>query len=352
MLIDSVIIKLIRNGGKEGPDYNLTIYGHGAVVYEGKNNVKSKGTLEEPIEEKKIMSLLSEFKLLDFFSLNEFYIMDGTAGRPYTVISLSLPVPGKEDQVKTKNIMYYDEDPNVPPRLKKLSDVIDEIVESDRWVSFSPKPKPELQIQPEVPKKEIPPAPKVSRSPKKYRRISTKSIIMIITIVAIIAMTVFAISTGILNINPNDDQDKDNGNGDNGDDPPIIDYEPPDITILRTIDDTSLEKIADYLTNDQDPPKTDLFEQGDMIHVYYKFKNVTHNARYNIVEDVTISYSGAVKDHYSETFENETEYITFYDVCSFETDESWLTGVYMVNLCVEDLTTEKISSKTTTFTIV
>ena len=35
MLIDSLIIKLIREGAGIGPDYRLTIYGDGKVIYEG-----------------------------------------------------------------------------------------------------------------------------------------------------------------------------------------------------------------------------------------------------------------------------------------------------------------------------
>jgi hypothetical protein len=62
MFIDSVIIKLIKKGGGYKPDYSLTIYGHGALEYNGNNNVKIKGKIEEKLDKESVTYLLSEFK--------------------------------------------------------------------------------------------------------------------------------------------------------------------------------------------------------------------------------------------------------------------------------------------------
>ena len=143
MLIDSVIIKLIRNGAGISPDYSLTIYGYGALEYNGNENVKVKGKVEEEFDYNKVISLLSKFKISGFFSLNDPYSVDESAGPPYTVISISMP--GNDGEMKIKSITHYDDDENVPNELTKLEEQIDEITMSDRWVGKSSEIEHETQ---------------------------------------------------------------------------------------------------------------------------------------------------------------------------------------------------------------
>lgn len=143
MLIDSVIIKLTRNGAGVSPDYSLTIYGYGALEYNGNENVKVKGKVEEEFDYDKVISLLSKFKSSGFFSLNDVYSVDESAGPPYTVVSIS--IPGNDGEMKAKSITHYDDDENVPNELIKLENQIDEITMSNKWVGKPSEMEPEMQ---------------------------------------------------------------------------------------------------------------------------------------------------------------------------------------------------------------
>jgi hypothetical protein len=68
MPVDSIVIKLVRNGVGISSSYNIITYGHGTVVYNGIDNVGVKGRKEESIDNDKIISLLSKFKDSWFFS--------------------------------------------------------------------------------------------------------------------------------------------------------------------------------------------------------------------------------------------------------------------------------------------
>jgi len=137
MPIDSVVIKLTKRGAGVSPDYSLTIYGKGDIVYEGKENVEVKGIAKEPLEKEKIMSLLTEFKKTDFFSLNDVYPVEKSNDRPYTIVSIST---GNQDGVeKTKSITHYQDDKNVPKELINLEEKIEEMVGSNKWIGATTK---------------------------------------------------------------------------------------------------------------------------------------------------------------------------------------------------------------------
>lgn len=136
MLIDSVVINLTRKGFDNNPSYSLTIHGHGTLNYNGINNVKVKNQVEENIERDKIISLLSEFKNLGFFSIQDVYYVDTNAGRPFTTVSIS--IPDSNGQMKTKSLSHYDYE-DVPNELKKIENKIDEVTNSEKWVKIPPK---------------------------------------------------------------------------------------------------------------------------------------------------------------------------------------------------------------------
>ena len=144
MLIDAVVINLTRKGFDSNPSYSLTIHGHGTLNYNGINNVKVKDKVEESIERDKIILLLSEFKSLGFFSIQDVYYVDTNAGRPFTTVSIS--IPGSNGQMKTKSLSHYD-DEDVPVELKNIESKIDEVTNSEKWVKKPPKVERDIRSE-------------------------------------------------------------------------------------------------------------------------------------------------------------------------------------------------------------
>jgi len=195
MLVDSVIIKLIRNGMSVNPDYSLIIYGHGSLEYYGNENVKVKGKIDETLDKEKIINLLSEFKKSGFFSLNDTYSVDESLGRSFTTISIS--VPGKDGMIKTKTIIHYQDDRNVPVELKNLGDKIDEIAGSEKWIGkpseviVDPLPEPKIEIQENEIKVQKP------EKHKKEKMFLVKLIMVIVVVIIVLFLTVFAMTSGV-----------------------------------------------------------------------------------------------------------------------------------------------------------
>jgi len=185
MLIDSMVIKLTRGGTGISPDYSLTIYGNGKVVYDGVENVKVKGIVESSIDTEKFISLLSEFKESGFFSLNDVYSIEDSITRPYTVISIS--IPKETGEVATKSIKYYHGDKNVPKELKTLENKIDEIVGSNKWVGdlseyegFELKKEAKPSVKPPIPKKQKMPSKPIKKKPVKLIAVGVIVIVAVV----------------------------------------------------------------------------------------------------------------------------------------------------------------------------
>ena len=140
MLIDSVVIKLIKNGVGISPSYSLTIYGHGSLEYD--ESTKITGKVEEEISKEQVILLLSEFKDSGFFSLDDIYQVDEFAGRPYTVISIS--IPGRDGDMRTKSIRHYN-DENIPDKLKNLENLIEEIASSAKKIKEPTRIEPDAK---------------------------------------------------------------------------------------------------------------------------------------------------------------------------------------------------------------
>jgi hypothetical protein len=109
------------------PEYKLTIYGSGTVVYEGRRFVKIEGKRTTAIGEDKVRQLLLEFRRVDYFSLDDSYEEFRATDMPSAYTSLT--VDGT-----TKTVRHYHGDFNAPEELTELEDRIDEIVNSDQWV--------------------------------------------------------------------------------------------------------------------------------------------------------------------------------------------------------------------------
>ena len=126
--LDGVVITLERTVCFGAcPEYKLTVYGYGTVVYEGKRFVKIEGKRTAEIGEDKIRQLLSEFERIDYFSLDDSYEELTATDMPSAYTSLK--VDGK-----TKVVRHYHGDFGAPEEFTTLEDRIDEIVNSDQWV--------------------------------------------------------------------------------------------------------------------------------------------------------------------------------------------------------------------------
>jgi hypothetical protein len=108
------------------PTYNVTIYGNGTVLYEGIANVNSIGIQRSNISENQVRQLISEFKKIDYFSLNETDIASHVVyDAPLFTTSLSI-------NGRIKTIHHYETAD--PPVLTDLENTIDEIVNSSQWI--------------------------------------------------------------------------------------------------------------------------------------------------------------------------------------------------------------------------
>ena len=108
------------------PTYNITIYGNGTVIYEGTANVNTTGMQISNITEDNLRLLISEFKKIDYFSLNETEIASHVV-YDAPMFTTSLTINGK-----TKTIKHYET--AVPKQLTNLENKIDEIVNSSQWI--------------------------------------------------------------------------------------------------------------------------------------------------------------------------------------------------------------------------
>jgi hypothetical protein len=109
------------------PVYKLTVYGSGAVIYEGKDFVRTTGKAEETISQEQIKQLVSEFEKANYYSLNDNYMEVAITDLPY--VNTSIAMDGK-----TKSIKHYCGDISAPEQLTELENRIDEIVNTDQWV--------------------------------------------------------------------------------------------------------------------------------------------------------------------------------------------------------------------------
>jgi len=122
------VVMTLHRGGCFGicPVYNITIYGNGTVVYEGIANVNSTGMRVSNISESRVRYLLSEFRNIEYFSLNETEIASHVV-YDAPLFTTSLIINGK-----TKTIHHYETAD--PEALTVIENTIDETVNSSQWI--------------------------------------------------------------------------------------------------------------------------------------------------------------------------------------------------------------------------
>ena len=235
---------MIRGGASISPEYNLTIYGNGKVIYEGIDNVYIKGIKQKTIDENAVLSILDEFKESGFFSLSDKFSIEESINRSYTIISIT--IPKENNQTVTKSIKFYHGDRQVPIELKNLENKIDKIVGTVDWISglneeFQPKKESISTTMPHVKKK-------MTWENRKKKPIFLISFLIIIVIFVIIL--VFSFYTGIISL----PEEK-------------IVEESPSFVIFESA------SFVDNITGDFTPSES--FNIGDVVYIYLKYSDIS-----------------------------------------------------------------------------
>lgn len=105
------------------PDYTVTVFGNGTVVYEGRNFVAVEGMQRGQISQEDVRELVDEFYDARFFNMRDRYEQSVTDLPSQTT---SITIDGK-----TKSVYRYGFEPE---RLAMLEDKIDEIAQTEKWV--------------------------------------------------------------------------------------------------------------------------------------------------------------------------------------------------------------------------
>jgi hypothetical protein len=108
------------------PDYRLSIYGNGKVVYEGYYYVRVEGTRTAYIPKSKVRELVAEFERIGFYNFDDHYIM-GATDLPSALISIDL-------EGRSKTIDMYGAEMIAPEEIANLIKQIEEAVNVSRWV--------------------------------------------------------------------------------------------------------------------------------------------------------------------------------------------------------------------------
>ena len=132
-----LLITLERPGCWRGcADYRVTIAADGKVVFEGKENVRVKGTAQTQISREKVLLLVEMIVKAKYFSLRDQYASkeDGcrTIGADFNGAIVSVVMNGR-----SKTIDHYfgcfRSGKTFPKVLIELEEKIDEIANTDQW---------------------------------------------------------------------------------------------------------------------------------------------------------------------------------------------------------------------------
>lgn len=310
---DSITIKLFRNGLENGPEYKVTVYDSGRVIYEGINNVKIKDTIETSIIEEKVVALLESLKESGIFNINQNYSISENSGRPFT--RLTVEMPGGTGGMKKKSVVHYDDDSMIPHSLKSFEDKIDELVESYRWVKV---PKPEKKSESVSVKSSHDFGKTINNNPIKEFKKNKRNIKLILP--ALIGIIIILCLVFFLFMNPY--------NGTNDDEAPDIFYDPPEISSLTAA--------------------SPIFGTDDTISINFEYGNVTH--------DNTSEFSGLINlyngqnlvDIYSFEVSSSEDFVEDY---AFEPNASWPLGEYTVVFELKDEISGLSTDLETSFTL-
>jgi Domain of unknown function (DUF6438) len=122
--IENVVITLERTVCFGScPDYTLTIYGNGSLIYEGRNFVAVTGQQTSNISKDHVQELARAFYAIGYFSLEDEY---SAAITDLPTTTTSIAIDGRYKKI----VNYY----GAPEQLIELENMIDDIAGSERWV--------------------------------------------------------------------------------------------------------------------------------------------------------------------------------------------------------------------------
>jgi len=104
------------------PDYSLTIYGNGTVLYDGHAFVATKGKKTASIPREDVQELVRKSIEIDYFHMRNSYTAS-ISDLPTTTTSVTLGHNSK------KVIDYY----GAPENLKQFENMIDDVATSQKW---------------------------------------------------------------------------------------------------------------------------------------------------------------------------------------------------------------------------
>lgn len=109
------------------PIYDVTVYGDGRVVYNGKDFVKAKGKQNSKIPIKEVHQIVNLMQKSNYLKFKDQYIDMQVTDMPYIYTSLTW-------NGITKKVERYAGDESAPKVLKEIEDRIDKVTNTKQWV--------------------------------------------------------------------------------------------------------------------------------------------------------------------------------------------------------------------------
>lgn len=117
------------------PEYKLTIFADGRVLYEGISFVKKEGKAWGRITRRQLDELILEFNKINYFSLADSYT-PGTKVCPQSMTDMPAATTSLTGNGKSKTIVHYHgcRGSSVLDQLTRLENKIDDAVNVNKWV--------------------------------------------------------------------------------------------------------------------------------------------------------------------------------------------------------------------------
>jgi hypothetical protein len=132
----------LHRGGCIGdcPAYAVLAKGSGKLTFSGGKHVEVTGKRKSHVSDRKLKKLYRATKHAGFFDIDDIY-HNGPGGTGCEALSPGKPrvVIGVTKQDRTKVIHYNTGCKGAPPKLKRLADTIDRVLNTGRWVGNKPR---------------------------------------------------------------------------------------------------------------------------------------------------------------------------------------------------------------------
>lgn len=109
------------------PTYEVEVHGDGTVLYDGKENVATKGKRTGKISHASLVELVDLFRRADYFSLHDRYV-SGVTDNPTYETSISF------DGLSKSVLDYVGRSAGMPSTVSEVEDAIDRLSGADKWV--------------------------------------------------------------------------------------------------------------------------------------------------------------------------------------------------------------------------